>query len=252
MPLIDYDSVREGWLASRRASRGRRAAGRDPATVALLAVSKTFPAEAVRAAHALGQRAFGENYVQEALAKMDATADLAGIEWHLIGPLQSNKARDAAERFAWVHTIDRAQDRASGCRGAARRTCRRSTSACRSTSAARRRRAASRRPRRSRSRRRSRGCRGCACAGSWASPSRPTTSRGSARSSGCCASASRLRAPRGSPSTRCRWACRRTSKRRSPRARRWCASAARCSARARAAGAGAVTGPTITSQGTTT
>jgi hypothetical protein len=100
--------MREDWLAlAARIARAAQAAGRDPATVALLAVTKTFPAEAVRAAHALGQRAFGENYVQEALAKMDATADLAGIEWHLIGPLQSNKARDAAERFAWVHTIDR-------------------------------------------------------------------------------------------------------------------------------------------------
>jgi hypothetical protein len=102
--------MREDWLAlAARIARAAQAAGRDPATVALLAVTKTFPAEAVRAAHALGQRAFGENYVQEALAKMDATADLAGIEWHLIGPLQSNKARDAAERFAWVHTIDRAK-----------------------------------------------------------------------------------------------------------------------------------------------
>jgi hypothetical protein len=100
--------MREDWLAlAARIARAAEAAGRDPASVALLAVTKTFPAEAVRAAHALGQRAFGENYVQEALAKMDATADLPGIEWHLIGPLQSNKARDAAERFAWVHTIDR-------------------------------------------------------------------------------------------------------------------------------------------------
>jgi hypothetical protein len=100
--------MREDWLAlAARIARAAQAAGRDPATVALLAVTKTFPAAAVRAAYALGQRAFGENYVQEALAKMDATADLAGIEWHLIGPLQSNKARDAAERFAWVHTIDR-------------------------------------------------------------------------------------------------------------------------------------------------
>jgi pyridoxal phosphate enzyme (YggS family) len=100
--------MREDWLAlAARIARAAEAAGRDPATVALLAVTKTFPVAAVRAAYALGQRAFGENYVQEALAKMDATADLAGIEWHLIGPLQSNKARDAAERFAWVHTIDR-------------------------------------------------------------------------------------------------------------------------------------------------
>jgi pyridoxal phosphate enzyme (YggS family) len=65
-----------------------------------------MPAEAIRAVHALGQRAFGENYVQEATAKMTALADLPGIEWHLIGPLQRNKARAAAARFAWVQTID--------------------------------------------------------------------------------------------------------------------------------------------------
>jgi PLP dependent protein len=90
-----------------RIGRAARAAGRDPADVRLLAVSKTFAPEAVRAVRALGQRAFGENYVQEALAKIDATADLAGIEWHLIGPLQGNKARLAAQRFAWVETVDR-------------------------------------------------------------------------------------------------------------------------------------------------
>jgi hypothetical protein len=96
------------WQAVReRIDRAARAAGRDPASVELVAVSKTFPAEAVRAVHALGQRAFGENYVQEALAKMDALADLPGIVWHLIGPLQGNKARLAAQRFAWAHTVDR-------------------------------------------------------------------------------------------------------------------------------------------------
>jgi PLP dependent protein len=100
--------MQEDWLAlTARLARASAAAGRDPATVALLAVSKSFPAAAVRAAHALGQRAFGENYVQEALAKMDATADLPGIEWHLTGPLQSNKTREVAARFAWVHTLDR-------------------------------------------------------------------------------------------------------------------------------------------------
>jgi hypothetical protein len=82
-------------------------AGRDPASVALLAVSKGQPAAAVRAAYALGQRAFGENYVQEALAKADALADLEGIEWHMIGPLQSNKTQLAAGRFAWVQSVDR-------------------------------------------------------------------------------------------------------------------------------------------------
>jgi len=82
------------------------AAGRDPATVRLLAVSKTWPAEDVRAAADCGQRAFGESYVQEAVAKIEALADL-GLEWHFIGPLQSNKTRLVAERFAWVHSIDR-------------------------------------------------------------------------------------------------------------------------------------------------
>lgn len=90
-----------------RIAEAARAAGRQPDAVRLVAVSKTFPPQAVREVHALGQRAFGENYVQEAGAKMDALADLADLEWHLIGPLQGNKARHAAERFAWVHSVDR-------------------------------------------------------------------------------------------------------------------------------------------------
>ena len=76
--------------------------------VRLLAVSKTQPASAIRALHAEGQRAFGENYVQEALAKQADLGDLA-IEWHLIGPLQSNKCREVAERFDWLQTLDRAK-----------------------------------------------------------------------------------------------------------------------------------------------
>ncbi len=84
------------------------AAGRSTDGVTLLAVSKTFGAEAVREAHAAGQRAFGENYVQEALDKIAALADLrAELEWHLIGPLQSNKTRVVAESFDWVHSVDR-------------------------------------------------------------------------------------------------------------------------------------------------
>ncbi len=90
-----------------RIARAARACGRDPAGVRLVAVSKAFPAEAIRAVHALGQREFGENYVQEAAAKMASLSDLAGIEWHLIGPLQGNKAGIAATRFAWVQTVDR-------------------------------------------------------------------------------------------------------------------------------------------------
>jgi PLP dependent protein len=77
-------------------------------SVTLLAVSKTQSADAVRQAHAAGQHAFGENYVQEALAKIDALAELrSAIEWQLIGPLQSNKTREVAAAFDWVHTVDR-------------------------------------------------------------------------------------------------------------------------------------------------
>jgi pyridoxal phosphate enzyme (YggS family) len=74
--------------------------------VHLLAVSKTFPAEAVREAYQGGQRAFGENYLQEALDKMALLNDLP-LEWHFIGPIQSNKTRPIAEHFAWVHGVDR-------------------------------------------------------------------------------------------------------------------------------------------------
>ena len=80
-------------------------AGRPPADIRLIAVSKTFPIESVRAAYEAGQRDFGENRVQELLQKMDAGADLP-IAWHLIGHLQSNKARKAAERVPVIHSID--------------------------------------------------------------------------------------------------------------------------------------------------
>ncbi len=77
-------------------------------SVTLLAVTKTFGPQSVRDAHAAGQRAFGENYVQEAVEKIEALADLREcIEWHLIGPLQSNKTRVVAAHFDWVHSIDR-------------------------------------------------------------------------------------------------------------------------------------------------
>jgi pyridoxal phosphate enzyme (YggS family) len=82
------------------------AAGRDPATVGLLAVSKTWPAACVREAAAAGQRAYGESYMQEALTKQAALTDLA-LEWHFIGPLQSNKTRPVAEHFAWAHSVER-------------------------------------------------------------------------------------------------------------------------------------------------
>jgi len=102
------DLARHLEAVQQRIAAAAHHAGRDPQSVALLAVSKTFPAGDVRAAHAAGQRAFGENYVQEAVDKIAALADLrANLEWHFIGPLQSNKTRPVAERFDWVHSIDR-------------------------------------------------------------------------------------------------------------------------------------------------
>ena len=83
-------------------------AGRDPSTVRLVAVSKTFPAEAVRSAFGAGQRDFGENRVQEALQKIGETTDLT-IRWHLLGHLQSNKARKAGPAFAMVQSVDSAE-----------------------------------------------------------------------------------------------------------------------------------------------
>ena len=83
-----------------------QAAGRLPHSVSLLAVSKTWGAEAVRAAHAAGQTAFGENYIQEAVDKIGALRDLP-LQWHCIGPIQSNKTRLVAEHFDWVHSVDR-------------------------------------------------------------------------------------------------------------------------------------------------
>jgi pyridoxal phosphate enzyme (YggS family) len=94
---MDYLEIR------RRIDTASQRAGR---SATLLAVSKTKPADAVRALAAQGQHAFGENYVQEGLAKQRELADL-NLEWHLIGPLQSNKCRDVAENFAWLQTLDR-------------------------------------------------------------------------------------------------------------------------------------------------
>lgn len=89
-----------------RIDEAARAAGRDPTTVKLVAVSKTKPADAVREAYAAGQRAFGENYAQELAEKAVLLADLPGIEWHFIGHLQSNKAKIIAAHAHVVHTVD--------------------------------------------------------------------------------------------------------------------------------------------------
>ena len=88
-----------------RIDRAARSAGRDPASVTLVAVSKTFPVAAVRQAYEAGQRDFGENRVQEALQKIRATPDL-DIRWHLLGHLQTNKARKAAPAFAMIQSVD--------------------------------------------------------------------------------------------------------------------------------------------------
>lgn len=106
MPNSPAD-IRANLLAvRRRIDAACRAAGRAPGSVQLLAVSKTYPPAAVRAAEAAGQLAFGENYLQEALAKQAELADLP-LEWHFIGPIQSNKTRELARAFAWVHGVDR-------------------------------------------------------------------------------------------------------------------------------------------------
>src|SRR5690606_22425362 len=94
----------------RRIRQACEEAGRAPGTVQLLAVGKTFPAERLLALAAAGQRDFGENYLQEALAKQERCAALAPglrLAWHYIGPLQSNKTRAIAESFDWVHSVDR-------------------------------------------------------------------------------------------------------------------------------------------------
>ncbi len=94
------------FAISARIASAAQAAGRDPASVQLLAVSKTKPASAIREIHAAGVRDVGENYLQEALNKQQALSDLPLI-WHFIGPIQSNKTKAIAEHFDWVHSVDR-------------------------------------------------------------------------------------------------------------------------------------------------
>src|SRR5512137_716150 len=96
------------WQGARmRVAKAAMTAGRAPQDVSLLAVSKTFPASAIRDVHALGQREFGENYVQEAAAKRAELQDVPGLVFVLIGPLQSNKAKLAADTFDRIETVDR-------------------------------------------------------------------------------------------------------------------------------------------------
>ncbi|MEK9711158.1 MAG: YggS family pyridoxal phosphate-dependent enzyme [Thalassolituus sp.] len=90
-----------------RLKKAGESAGRPEGSVNLLAVSKTKPANMVEECYALGQRSFGENYLQDALEKIDALKHLSDIEWHFIGPLQSNKTRPVAENFHWMETLER-------------------------------------------------------------------------------------------------------------------------------------------------
>jgi PLP dependent protein len=89
-----------------RVARAAQRAGRSAASVTIVAISKQQPAAAIIAAHRAGIANFGESYVQEALPKMDSVSDL-GVTWHFVGKLQANKTRQVAERFDWVHTVDR-------------------------------------------------------------------------------------------------------------------------------------------------
>src|SRR5262245_41667803 len=90
----------------RRIARAAAACGRHADDVVLVAVSKTFPARWIAEAHAVGQVQFGENQVQEAVRKITQLGELP-LEWHFIGPIQSNKTRAIAERFQWVHSVER-------------------------------------------------------------------------------------------------------------------------------------------------
>ena len=116
----DFKSRLEAVRA--RIERAARQAGRDPGGVTLVAVSKSVPVERLREAIAIGCRVFGENRVQEALAKMEALSEYQGLQWHLIGPLQTNKIKAAVGRFALLHAVDRLEvaerlDRAARERG---------------------------------------------------------------------------------------------------------------------------------------
>ena len=111
--MLSNDEIAARLTAVReRIARAANRVKRDPAAVRLVLASKTQPPEAIRAAYAAGAREFGENYVQEAATKQDALADLQDLEdlrWHLIGHLQTKKARDAANRFALIHSLDSAR-----------------------------------------------------------------------------------------------------------------------------------------------
>jgi pyridoxal phosphate enzyme (YggS family) len=114
--MASLDTTTQARLAEVRGriERAARAAGRDPQQVTLVAISKTFGADRIREALAAGQHRFGENYLQEAVEKIDQVSrnpvlntGLQPVEWHFVGPIQSNKTRELADRFDWVQSVDR-------------------------------------------------------------------------------------------------------------------------------------------------
>lgn len=108
MTSYTQDTLKQRLTAvRRRIERALQLAGRDQTSLQLLAVSKNHGVEAMEQAYACDQRLFGESYVQEAVKKMDALAQLTDIQWHFIGPIQSNKTQIIATRFHWVHSVDR-------------------------------------------------------------------------------------------------------------------------------------------------
>jgi len=107
MTTGNLNSIRSRLEAvTKRISEAEQRFGRTPGAVGLIAVSKTRPAANIRAALACGQQRFGESYLQEALTKIEQLAGL-GVEWHFLGPIQSNKTKPIAQHFHWVHSVDR-------------------------------------------------------------------------------------------------------------------------------------------------
>ena len=107
LTTAEFEQIRQGLKATQKSIAEALQEGDRPAnTVTLLAVSKTQPADKLRYAYSLGQTAFGENYLQEARLKQQSLADLP-LVWHFIGPIQSNKTREIAVHFDWVHSVDR-------------------------------------------------------------------------------------------------------------------------------------------------
>ncbi len=107
MVPLPVSSIRKNFLqVSEQIEQAARSAGREPESIRLIVVTKGHPVELIQAAVKAGARRLGENYVDEALAKMDALGEPTGLEWHMIGHVQSRKAQSVSERFDWLHSLD--------------------------------------------------------------------------------------------------------------------------------------------------